>query len=76
MTHAIHGAARRLLLATALAAPALPGACSTQLPCLQYQPQTFTRIVTLRGHGSMQVTQEALVCTRRATLDDEGLLGP
>jgi hypothetical protein len=67
---------RRLLLAATIAAPSLLGACSTQLPCLQYQPQTFTRTVSMRGHGMMQVTQEALVCTRRADPDDENLLGP
>jgi hypothetical protein len=67
---------RRLLLAATIVAPSLLGACSSQLPCLQYQPQTFTRTVSMRGHGMMQVTQEALVCTRRADLDDENLLGP
>lgn len=70
------GLTRRLLLAATIAAPLLLGACGSQLPCMQYQPQTFTRTVSMRGHGMMQVTQEALVCTRRADLNDENLLGP
>lgn len=67
---------RRILLAATIAAPSLLGACSSQLPCLEYQPQMFTRTVSMRGHGMMQVTQEALVCTRRADPHDENLLGP
>lgn len=39
--------------------------CSTQAPCLSYQTQAFTRTVSMRGYGSIQVTEEARVCTER-----------
>ena len=49
--------------------------CSTlsQAPCLQYSSQSFTRTVSLRGYGAVQVTNEALVCMRRADSANEVL---
>jgi hypothetical protein len=59
----------------AIAAVLLPlGAgtgCSSQLPCLQYQPQMVTRTVQMRGFGSVQVREQAMVCTARAQAADD-----
>lgn len=60
-------------LAVTLAAVLALGGCSSQAPCLQYSQQTHTRVISLRGHGTVQVREAALVCSLRAP-DAEHLL--
>ena len=57
--------ARALVILAALSAGGLSG-CVSQVPCLAYTPQSFTRVVSLRGYGAVQMTEETLVCTQRA----------
>ncbi|MEE4277235.1 MAG: hypothetical protein V2I82_02065 [Halieaceae bacterium] len=65
-----------LLVAAVGAQGGLVGGCATKLPCLEYGPQSFTRTISMHGHGSMQVTEERLVCTVRDTGHGDALLGP
>lgn len=51
------------------------GCASTALPCLQYEPHMVTRTVSMRGYGTFQVTEEALVCMHRANTMEGGLVG-
>lgn len=68
---------RSLALGAGLATTILTSGCaSTALPCMQYQPQMVTRTVSLRGHGAVQITEESLVCTHRASSMADGLIGP
>jgi len=65
-----------LLLGGILVAATLTTGCgSTAMPCMQYQPQTVTRTVMMRGYGSVQVTEQAMVCTHRASTMEEGIFG-
>jgi len=66
---------RSAIVAAALATTLLGSGCAARLPCLEYQPQMVTRTVTMRGHGYMQVRQEAMVCTVRARALEEHALG-
>ena len=65
-----------LLMAIVAAAALTAGCGSTALPCMQYQPQMVTRFVSMRGHGAVQVTEQAMVCTHRAGTMEEAAIGP
>lgn len=56
--------AAALLLTTGLAG------CSSNAPCLQYQPQSFTRTVHMRGYGFVQTQERTMVCTLRGDTGD------
>lgn len=48
--------------------------CATPLaPCLEYTPKSMTRIVSLRGYGSVAMTEDSLVCSLRADQQIVGL---
>jgi hypothetical protein len=65
------------LLGAVMAATTLAAGCgTTALPCMQYQPQMVTRTVSMRGQGTFQVMEQAMVCTQRASSMEEGLIGP
>ena len=40
--------------------------CGNLSPCLAYAPQLYTRSVSMRGYGSVEITEEKMVCTARA----------
>ncbi len=59
-----------------LGSGSLLGGCAAQLPCMQYEAQTFTRTVNMRGYGTMQYDEERYVCTERATGTEAEIFGP
>lgn len=60
---------KRLMAAASLGlALSLNAGCSTQAPCLTYQPMMMTKTVTMRGYGMVRVTSEEMVCTERAEI--------
>ena len=75
-THGKRALSSAILSASMAGATLTAGCASTDLPCMQYQPQMVTRFVSMRGHGAVQVTEEALVCTHRAGSMEEGAIGP
>jgi hypothetical protein len=70
---ALSGAALGAIMAASML---VTGCGSTALPCMQYQPQTVTRMVSMRGYGVVQVTEQAMVCMQRADTMEGGLIGP
>ena len=59
--------------AATLAAVLTLAGCSSQAPCLQYAQQTHTRTISMRGYGTVQVSEASLVCSVRAA-ESERLL--
>lgn len=74
--HACHVLSRTALGGILAAATLTVGCGSTTLPCMQYRPQMLTRTVMMRGYGAIRVTEQAMVCTHRASSMEEGLTGP
>lgn len=66
-----------LAVAGALLGPgSLLGGCAAQLPCMQYEAQTFTRTISMRGYGTLQYDEERMVCTERAIGTEAEIFGP
>lgn len=59
-------------IAAVIATLLTSGCASSNAPCLQYTPTTMTRVVSLRGHGSVAMTTEAYVCSERAEMSVAG----
>ena len=55
-------------LLTALLATLLSGCTASQAPCLQYETRSIQKTILLRGHGSVDVIADSLVCASREEL--------
>ncbi len=69
MVHASRRNLRHLAAATMVAAIlGSTSGCGTTAPCLNYQPMTLTKTVSMRGYGMLRVTSEEMVCMERAEI--------
>ena len=46
------------------------GCASVSTPCIEYATENFLRTVNMRGYGTVQYTEQALVCAAYAGLPE------